>query len=128
MVKRVLVVEDNEESLCLFCTVLKCGGYEPLQAKNGMEGVKMAMEAKPHLILMDIQMPVMDGFDAIRILKSEASTRDIPSIALTSEQLRGGRDGFIEHGFDDYIPKPIKLREFIQIIDKHFQIIYKHLM
>ncbi|MFA4918730.1 MAG: response regulator [Thermodesulfovibrionales bacterium] len=119
MVKKVLVVEDNEENLSLFCTVLKCGGYEPLQAKNGMEGVKMAMEQKPHLILMDIKMPVMDGFDAIRILKSEVSTRDIPSIALTAEQIRGGRDGFIEYGFDDYIPKPIKLREFIQIIDKH---------
>jgi two-component system, cell cycle response regulator DivK len=119
MIKRVLVVEDNEETLRLFCTILKCGGYEPLEAKNGMEGVKMAIEAKPHLILMDIQMPVMDGFDAIRILKSDAATRDIPSIALTAEQLRAGRDGFIEEGFDDFIPKPIKLRDFIQIIDKH---------
>jgi two-component system, cell cycle response regulator DivK len=119
MVKRVLVVEDNEENLRLFCTVLRCGGYEPLEAKNGMEGVKMAMEAKPHLILMDIQMPVMDGFDAIRILKSDAATRDIPSIALTAEQLRAGRDSFIEQGFDDFIPKPVKLRDFIQIIDKH---------
>jgi two-component system, cell cycle response regulator DivK len=119
MVKKVLVIEDNEEALGLFCAVLKCGGYETLQAKNGMEGISIAMEAKPHLILMDIQMPVMDGFDAIRILKSEVSTRDIPSIALTSEQLGGGRAGFIEYGFDDYIPKPIKLREFIQIIDKH---------
>jgi two-component system, cell cycle response regulator DivK len=119
MVKKVLVVEDNEEALGLFCAVLKCGGYETLQAKNGMEGVRIAMEAKPHLILMDIQMPVMDGFDAIRILKAEVSTRDIPSIALTSEQLGGGRDDFIGQGFDDYIPKPIKLREFIHIIDKH---------
>jgi len=121
MLKRVLVIEDNEESLSLFCAVLKCGGYEPLHAKNGLEGVKMAIEAKPHLILMDIQMPVMDGFDAIRILKSEVSTRYIPSIALTAEKLRGGRDGFIEQGFDDYIPKPIKLREFIRIIDKHLK-------
>ncbi len=119
MTKRVLVVEDNEETLSLFCTVLKCVGYEPLQAKNGMEGIKMAMEAKPHLILIDIQMPVMDGFDAIRILKSEASTRDIPSIALTVEQLSGGKDGFLEHGFDDYITKPIRVREFIRVIDKH---------
>ncbi len=119
MIKRILLVEDDEETMRLFCTVLKCGGYEPLQAKNGMEGVKMAMEAKPHLILMDIQMPVMNGFDAIKILKSEASTRDIPSIALTAEELKGGRDNFIEHGFDDYIPKPIKLREFIRIIDKY---------
>jgi CheY-like chemotaxis protein len=119
MRKKILIVEDNAENMELFCTVLKCGGYEPLQARNGMEGVKVAMEAQPHLILMDIQMPVMNGYDAIKILKSEASTRDIPSIALTAESLRDARDSFMKHGFDDYIPKPIKLTEFIRTIDKH---------
>ena len=69
MRKKILIIEDNAENMELFCTVLKCGGYEPLQARNGMEGVKVAMEAQPHLILMDIQMPVMNGYDAIKILK-----------------------------------------------------------
>jgi two-component system, cell cycle response regulator DivK len=121
MQKKVLIIEDNAENLELFCTVLKCGGYEPLLARNGKEGVKVAMEAQPHLILMDIQMPVMNGYDAIKILKSEASTRDIPSIAITAEQLKGGRDDFIQYGFDDFIPKPIKLREFIEVIDRHLE-------
>ncbi len=117
MPKKILIVEDNEENLNLFSTILKRGGYETLEAKNGLEGVRLAMEEKPHLILMDIQMPVMDGFEALQILKSESSTKDIPSIAITSYHLQEGRDGFLKFGFIDYIKKPIKLKEFIKTIE-----------
>ncbi len=119
MGKRVLVIEDNEENLQLFCTVLKCGGYEPLQAKNGAEGIRVAMQERPNLILMDIQMPVMNGFDAIKILKSESSTKNIPSIALTAEKINNPNDGFKMHGFDDYIPKPVRPRDLIEKIGRH---------
>jgi two-component system cell cycle response regulator DivK len=117
MAKRILIIEDNEYNLSLFSTILKCGGYETLEAKNGLEGVKLAIEKKPHLILMDIQMPVMDGFEAILVLKSELSTKDIPSIALTSYSLKEGRDGFLKHGFIDYIEKPIKVKDFMKTIE-----------
>ncbi len=116
MAKKILIIDDNEDNLNLFITILQCRGYETLHAKNGLEGIKLAMSEKPHLILMDIQMPLIDGFDAIKILRSESSTKDIPSIALTSYHLREGRDGFLKYGFVDYIKKPIKLEEFLKAI------------
>jgi two-component system cell cycle response regulator DivK len=119
MAKKVLIIEDNEENLNLFSTILKCGGYETLEAKNGLEGVRIAIEERPHLILLDIRMPVMDGFQALKILKDEPSTRNIPSIALTSDYITEGRHGFIKLGFDDYIPKPVILKEFMRIVEGH---------
>jgi two-component system cell cycle response regulator DivK len=119
MTKTILIIEDNEENLDLFSALLKCGGYRTLEAKNGSEGVRLAFEEKPHLILMDIQMPVMDGWETIKILRDEPSTRDIPSIALTSDHVRGDRQRFIKLGFDDYIPKPVTLKEFMKIVEEH---------
>lgn len=119
MAKKILIVEDNEENLDLFSTLLKRRGYETLEARNGVEGVRLAFEENPHLILLDIQMPVMDGWEALKILKEEPSTRDIPSIALTADDIREGRQGFIKLGFDDYIPKPIILKELMRIVEEH---------
>lgn len=119
MAHKILIIDDDDNNLSLFSTVLKCDGYETLQAKDGAEGIKLAETEKPNLILMDIQMPVMDGFTAIRILRSQPPTRNIPSIALTSYALAEGREGFLKRGFVDFIPKPIKLKEFLRIIEGH---------
>ncbi|MBE0426051.1 MAG: response regulator [Nitrospirae bacterium] len=119
MTKKILIIDDNEQNLNLFSIVLKSAGYETLEANNGVEGIRLAIEEKPHLILVDIQMPVMDGFEAIQVLKSELSTKDIPSIALTAYSLKEGRDGFFKHGFIDYIEKPTKLQKFIRTIEGH---------
>jgi CheY-like chemotaxis protein len=119
MAKKILIVDDNSDNLDLFSTVLKCSGYETLEAKDGLEGIRIAQTEKPHLILMDIQMPVMDGFKALQLLRSESTTKDIPSIALTSYCLEEGRDGFLKLGFVDFIQKPIKLKEFIKTIEGH---------
>lgn len=119
MVKKILIIDDNEDNLNLFVTFLQSRGYKTLYAKNGLEGIKLAISKKPHLILMDIEMPVMDGFDAIKILRSESSTKDIPSVALTSYNLREGRDGFLKHGFDDYIRKPIGLEELLNAVNEY---------
>jgi CheY-like chemotaxis protein len=119
MVKKILIVEDNEEILDLFSALLRSSGHAIIEARNGFEGIRLAFEEKPHLILLDIQMPVMNGWEALSILKDEPSTRDIPSIALTSDHLIEGRQGFINLGFDDYIPKPVPVKEFMRIVEKH---------
>ena len=119
MATKILIIEDNEENLDLFSTLLKRRGYDTLEARNGVEGVRLAFEEKPQLILLDIQMPVMDGWEALKILKDEPSTRNIPSIALTSDHVTEGRHGLIKLGFDDYIPKPVLLKEFMRIVEEH---------
>jgi two-component system cell cycle response regulator DivK len=122
MIKKILIVDDNEANLEILRILLKRCGYQTIEAKNGSEGIRLAMEENPHLILLDIQMPIMDGFEALKFLKKEPSTKNIPSIAITSYPLTGGRHGFLDLGFDDYIPKPINMNEFVGIIGKHLGI------
>jgi two-component system cell cycle response regulator DivK len=114
--KRILIVEDNERNLKLFRSLLNSQGYETIEAWDGEEGVKLAKEQKPDLILMDIQMPVMDGIAATRILKKDPETKDIPVIALTSYAMEGDRERFLSEGFVEYISKPIKVNEFLEVI------------
>jgi two-component system cell cycle response regulator DivK len=118
MSKVILIIEDNKALLEIFIEILSQKGYKTLAAEDGREGVRLAREARPNLILMDIQMPVMNGFDALRMLQSESTTRDIPSIALTSFLLPGGRAGFLKLGFADHIEKPFNIKELEQIVDR----------
>jgi two-component system cell cycle response regulator DivK len=115
--KKILIIEDNENNLKLFSTILNINGYETIEAKNGSDGIRLAKTEKPHLILTDIQMPYMNGFEVFKILKSDPSTKDIPSIALTA--LREKREKFINFGFVDHIAKPIRLNDFLNTIKKH---------
>lgn len=121
MVKKILIVDDNEDNLEIFSTFLKRIGYETIKAQNGSEGVKLAMKENPHLILLDIQMPVMDGFEALKFLKEQPSTKNIPSIAITSYPMRDGRHGFLNLGFDDYISKPVNMEEFMSVINRYLR-------
>lgn len=119
MAKKILVIEDDEENLKLFSTILKHNGYVTLEAKSGMEGIRLAIVENPNLILVDVHMPVMNGFEVLKIIKSEPSTKNIPLIALSAYPLSGTRKGFPDGGFADCVVKPIILKEFIKIINKH---------
>lgn len=114
--KRILIGEDNEKNMKLFRSLLNSQGYKTIEARDGEEGVRLAKDQKPDLILMDIQMPVMDGVTATKILKENPETKDIPVIALTSYAMKGDRERFLSEGFVEYISKPIKVDEFLEVI------------
>jgi CheY-like chemotaxis protein len=122
MAARILVVEDNEKNLVLMRDVLSYFGYEVLEARTGLESIDMAVKHCPGLILMDIQMPVMSGVDAMKILKNRADTREIKILAVTSLAMQGDRERLLEEGFDDYIQKPIDLVELPDIVKKHLRV------
>lgn len=103
----------------LIVAVLAYHGYETLEAGDGAEGVRAAVEHMPDLILMDIQMPVMDGRAALELLKNDPRTRGIKVIALTSFAMKGDRERFKEAGFADYIAKPLQTRELPEIVKKY---------
>lgn len=122
MAARILVVEDNEKNLVLMRDVLSYFGYEVLEARTGLESIDMAVEHSPGLILMDIQMPVMSGVGAMKILKNRSDTREIKILAVTSLAMQGDRERLLEEGFDDYIQKPIDLVELPDIVKKHLRV------
>ncbi len=107
----ILIVEDNENNRNLFSDILIFNGYETAMAADGREGVELARRLLPDLILMDIQMPVMDGMVAIGILRGDPATSGLKIIALTSFAMRGDEDKFMAAGFNGYLSKPINTRE-----------------
>lgn len=119
MARVILIVEDEPRNRKLFRDLLQLKGYATLEATNGKQGVKIAREKKPDLILMDILMPVMDGLEAARILKTDAETKDIPIIALTSYAMKGDEERIRQAGCDEYITKPIDTREFVKKITEY---------
>jgi len=122
MKKVVVIVEDDLKSLKLFRDLLQATGYAILEATNGKKAVELAREKKPDLILMDIQMPVVDGFEATKILKADAETRNIPIIALTSYAMKEDKEKIREAGCDGYITKPIDTREFLKKVAEYLRI------
>ena len=116
--KKILIVEDNENNIMLFKIIIESLGYETLSARNGEEGVRMAKEQTPDLILMDIQMPVMDGISAMKALGSDERTKHIPVIALTSYAMMGDKERLLKDGFTDYISKPISNEGFVEVVEK----------
>ena len=118
MEKVILIVEDEPKNLKLIRDLLQASGYLTLEATNGAEGVELARAHKPDLILMDILMPTMDGFEATKILKADAETRNIPIIALTSYAMKEDDEKMREAGCDGYITKPIDTREFLKKVSK----------
>jgi two-component system cell cycle response regulator DivK len=119
MSKVVLIVENDSRNMKLFRDLLQVHGIATLEATNGQEGVKLAMEKKPDLILMDIQMPVMDGLEATRILKADGRTRGIPIIALTSYAMKGDHERALGAGCDGYLAKPVDTRNFLKEISAY---------
>lgn len=116
---KILIVEDNEKNRILLRDLLKHFGYEVVEAVNGAEGIELAKEHLPALIMMDIQMPVMDGFTALKTIRNTAGIGDIKVIALTSFAMSGDRENILDAGFDDYIAKPVDTRKLPEIIRRH---------
>ncbi|MCU0588802.1 MAG: response regulator [Syntrophobacteraceae bacterium] len=110
----VLVVEDNELNMKLIQHLLTVGKYQILKAGSAEEGIELARANRPSLILMDIQLPGMDGLDATRVIKSDPSMRKIPVVALTSFAMAGDEQKAMEAGCEGYITKPISTRTFLQ--------------
>lgn len=114
MARKILVVEDNEMNRTLLRDVLEYYGYEVTEAVNGTEAIDRAREHRPDLILLDIQMPVMNGFTAIGLLKNDPTLGRTKIIALTSFAMKGDRERIMAAGFDDYLAKPVDTRALPQ--------------
>ena len=114
----ILIVEDNEKNMKLVRDVLQVKGYETIEAGTGEDGVRLAAERMPDLVLMDIQLPGMNGIDALKALRAEPSTARIPVIALTASVMQQDRQEIMSAGFDAFIEKPINLREFLATVQK----------
>ncbi len=116
--KTVLVVEDNDLNMKLFHDVLEADGYNILQAKDGMEGWRIAREQRPDLIIMDIQLPDVSGLEVAKWLKDDETLKSIPVIAITAFVMAGDKVKILEGGCDAYIAKPISIPDFLQTIDR----------
>lgn len=110
---RVLVVDDEHDSLEVARMMLELAGAQVLTASNGQEGLAMVEKARPHFILSDLSMPVMDGWNMMRELNLDRSTHDIPVIALTAHAMSGDRERAMQAGFVNYISKPLDPDKFI---------------
>ena len=119
MAKTILIVEDDSKNLTLFRDVLQVSGYKTIEATDGKKGIELAKTGKPDLILMDIQMPEIDGLEATRILKADATTSNIPVIALTAYAMKGDEERVLEAGCDGYLVKPIDIKEFLREVSKY---------
>jgi CheY-like chemotaxis protein len=116
MAIKILLVEDNELNRDMLSRRLIRNGYEVIFAADGEESIKLAQSSAPDLILMDMGLPVIDGWEATRQIKSNAQTHNIPIIALTAHSMIGDRDKAIQAGCDDYETKPIELARLLEKI------------
>jgi two-component system, cell cycle response regulator DivK len=114
----ILVVEDNELNMKLFNDLLQATGYETLKAHTGEEAVDLAMSHVPSLVLMDVQLPGMDGAETLARLRCDERTAVIPVLALTAQAMHGDRARFLEAGFDGYLSKPVDVAELLRTVDE----------
>jgi two-component system, cell cycle response regulator DivK len=110
----VLIIEDNEKNRKLVRDVLQVKGYKTIESETAEEGIKLAIEKSPSLILMDIQLPGMDGITALKHLKSDPETKRIPVIAITASAMTYNRLTMTAEGFDGFQSKPISVKEFLK--------------
>ncbi len=115
----VLVVEDQAENLDLMVYLLKAFGHEVLVARNGSEGLAIAARDRPDLVVMDLQMPVMDGYEAASLLKADPAMSGIPLVAVTAYAMVGDRERIMASGFDGYLTKPIDPQTFVGELERH---------
>jgi CheY-like chemotaxis protein len=117
---RILVIEDNEQNMYLMHFLLESQGHMVIEALNGEEGIRHAEHSNPDLILLDIQLPGMDGYEIARIIRKTLGLKTIPIIAVTSYAMAGDREKILAAGATDYIEKPINPETFISQISKYF--------
>jgi two-component system, cell cycle response regulator DivK len=116
---QVLVVEDNEKNMKLFRDVLQAAGYRTLEATTGGEAVAVAAQHSPDLVLMDIQLPDIDGVEALSRLRADGRTASLRVLALTAQAMEGDRERFLAAGFDGYLSKPVDVAEFIAVVTRY---------
>jgi two-component system, cell cycle response regulator DivK len=117
--ERVLIVEDNEKNMKLVRDILQAIGYSPLEASSGEAALVLAAESAPALVLMDIQLPDLDGAEALQRLRSDERTAEIPVLALTAQAMQGDRERFLAAGFDGYLSKPVDVDELIETVRRY---------
>jgi two-component system cell cycle response regulator DivK len=116
---QVLVVEDNEKNMKLFRDVLLSAGYRTLEATTGEEAVVVATEHSPDLVLMDIQLPDIDGIEALGRLRADGQTASLPVLALTAQAMEGDRERFLAAGFDGYLSKPVNVADLVATVARY---------
>jgi len=114
----ILIIEDNEKNRKLVRDVLQVKGYRTIETETAEEGLKLASEQPLALILMDIQLPGMDGITALKQLKAEAKTKSIPVIAVTASAMTYNRQTMLAEGFDGYQSKPISVKDFLRELER----------
>lgn len=114
----ILIVEDNDKNMKLVRDVLQAKGYRTIEAITGEDGVRLARERLPALVLMDIQLPGINGIEALRQLRAEPATASIPVIAVTASVMASDRRNIVDAGFDGYVGKPLNLKEFLEAVAK----------
>ena len=115
----ILVVEDNVRNLKLVRDVLEYHGYRTLGACDGEDGVALAREHLPELTLMDVQLPGIDGVEALRLLRADERTASVPVLALTAQAMEGDRERFIAAGFDGYLSKPVNIADLLDAVRRY---------
>lgn len=121
MKPEILVIEDNEQNRYLVTFILEKHGYQVVQARDGREGVELAERAKPALILLDIQLPGMDGYTVARELRNNPAFAEVPIVAVTSYAMAGDRERILAAGCNGYIEKPINPETFMDEVEQHLR-------
>jgi len=114
----ILIIEDNEKNRKLARDVLQVKGFRTIESETAEEGLELARDQSPALILMDIQLPGMDGITAMKQLKAESKTQNIPIIAITASTMTNNRTAMLAEGFDGYQTKPIGLKDFLSEVQR----------
>jgi two-component system, cell cycle response regulator DivK len=117
--ERVLVVEDNDKNMKLVRDVLQASGYSTFEATTGEQAVELALVHEPALVLMDVQLPGIDGVETLEKLRQDERTSSIPVLALTAQAMSGDRERFLEAGFDGYLAKPVDVGALIEAVREH---------
>ena len=117
--EQILVVEDNHRNMKLFRDVLQATGYHTLEASTATEALTLATEHRPALVLMDIELPDMDGLEALGRLRMDERTATIPVVAVTAQAMRGDRERFTAAGFDGYVAKPVDIDGLLETVRQH---------
>jgi two-component system cell cycle response regulator DivK len=115
----ILLVEDNEKNRKLVRTILEFRGYRVIECEDGEPSLELARQHRPALVLMDIQLPVMDGITALLRLRADPETQAIPVVAVTASVTPGERDRVVAAGFNGYVAKPIDVATFGEMVDRH---------
>ncbi|MCX7918707.1 MAG: response regulator [bacterium] len=119
MAKKILVIEDNEQNIYLMTFLLEKNGFEVIQARTGKEGIQLAREVQPDAILLDIQLPELDGYAVAKELRSNHMLKQVPIIAVTSYAMAGDKERILAAGATGYIEKPINPNTFIQQLQEY---------